>query len=100
MNRYGLLVLCAIFLLVAPGRLGHAQFNHYYEEPGSEELAAMEEEALTEALDEFDLHLDSPELEDMDGGDIWDYIEHLRREKDESGQDVGETINQVLLPSL
>jgi len=86
--RHGLILLCAIFLLAGPGRTGHAQFQHYYDEPDSATLAAMEEEALIEALDEFGLDLDSPELEDIDGGEIWSYIERLRKEKDEAGQRV------------
>ena len=49
--------------------------------------AASEHEALITALDEFGLDLDSPELEGMDGGDIWSYIENRRHEKTEAEQD-------------
>lgn len=48
---------------------------------------ASEHEALITALDELGLNLDSPELDGMDAGEVWDYIERERREREGGGQD-------------
>ena len=40
-----------------------------------------EYEALITALDEFGLDLDSPELDGMDAGEVWDYIKGRRLEE-------------------
>ena len=88
MNRLGLAVLCALLFLVWPGRPCFAQFTSYYDHDNYAD-AMMEAEALTEALDEFELDLDSPELEGMDEGDAWEHVERLRREKAEALKKAG-----------
>ena len=84
MNRLGLLLLCALFLLTGPGRPSLAQYYYDYDYVAE---AALEAEALIEALDEFGLDLDSPELEGMDDGEAWGYVERLQREMAEAARD-------------
>lgn len=77
MNRRVRLLLCIFLLMAWPGQACTAQcydLDSYAD-------AMMEVEALIEALDDFGLDLDSPELTDMDGGEIWTYIDYLRRKK-------------------
>lgn len=81
MNRPGRLLICALLLLALPGQLCLAQ---YYYDMEASSIADADRETLIEALDEFDLDLDSPELEDMDEGDLWNYVEGRRRESRES----------------
>ena len=80
MNRPGRLLLCALLLLALPGKLCLAQ---YYYDMEASSVAGADREALIEALDEFDLDLDSPELEDMDEGEVWSYVEGRQRESRE-----------------
>lgn len=80
-NHPGPVLLCSFLLLALPGQLCFAQ--HYYD-MDSLSIADADREALIEALDDFGLDLDSPELEDMDEGDAWGYIEALRRESTEA----------------
>lgn len=56
----------------------------YYDGPTPMEVEADEYEALVTALDELGLDLDSPELDGMDEGEVWGYIERRRREKGET----------------
>jgi len=76
MNRLGRWLLYALLFLVCPCQNSLAQY--YDTDPLAD--AMLEVEALAEALDNFGLDLDSPELEGMDSGDIWSYIEYLRKE--------------------
>ena len=68
-------MLVAVLLLVWPYRSCFAQYFDF--DPLAEEM--MEAEALIEALDDFGLNLESPELEGMDGGDMWAYLDYLHR---------------------
>lgn len=81
MNRLGRWLLCALLFLVCPCQNSIAQY--YDTEPLANVM--LEVEALTEALDKFGLDLDSQELEEMDNGDIWRYIEYLRKERETHG---------------
>ena len=70
------LALAALCLLAGPGCLAWAQ----YDGPTAWEMESAEYEALVEALDEFGLEPDNPELEGLDNGELWRLIEERQAE--------------------
>jgi len=79
MPRVALKLALGLALALLCPQPGFAQM--LVDHPDAGAVGDSEYEALISALDEFGLDLDSPELDGMDEGEVWDYIKGRRLEE-------------------